>query len=72
MTAIDYLIVLVYFLIVIGLGFWFQKKASKNIKAYFLGGNNMHWLWPWPCLAPWPPLTSRAPCGLCQSCLSWA
>ena len=44
MTSIDYIIIFVYFIIVIGLGFWFQKQASKNIKAYFLGGNNMHWL----------------------------
>ncbi len=44
MTAIDYAIIIVYFLLVIGLGFWYQKRASKNLKAYFLGGNNMHWL----------------------------
>jgi solute:Na+ symporter, SSS family len=44
MTAIDYVIIIVYFLVVIGLGFWYQKRASKNLKAYFLGGNSMHWL----------------------------
>jgi solute:Na+ symporter, SSS family len=44
MTSIDYAIIIVYFLVVIGLGFWYQKRASKNLKAYFLGGNSMHWL----------------------------
>jgi SSS family solute:Na+ symporter len=44
MTRIDYAIIIVYFLVVIGLGFWYQKRASKSLKAYFLGGNSMHWL----------------------------
>jgi SSS family solute:Na+ symporter len=44
MSSLDYAIIGGYFAIVIGLGFWYQKKASQNIKAYFLGGNSMHWL----------------------------
>ena len=44
MSPLDYTIIGVYFVIVIGLGFWYQKRASRNIKAYFLGGNSMHWL----------------------------
>jgi Na+/proline symporter len=44
MSQWDYAIIGVYFAIVIGLGFWYQKRASQDIKAYFLGGNSMHWL----------------------------
>jgi SSS family solute:Na+ symporter len=44
MDLIDYTIVLLYFSVVIGLGFWYQKRASKNLGAYFLGGKSIHWL----------------------------
>jgi Na+/proline symporter len=44
MSFVDYGIILIYFAVVIGLGFWYQKRASKNLGAYFLGGKNMHWL----------------------------
>jgi Na+/proline symporter len=44
MNPVDYGIILLYFAIVIGLGFWYQKRASKNLGAYFLGGKNLHWL----------------------------
>lgn len=44
MTAIDYLIILAYFAIVIGYGFWYQKRASRDLNSYFLAGKRMHWL----------------------------
>jgi solute:Na+ symporter, SSS family len=44
MHSIDYSIILLYFLIVILFGFWYQKRASKNLESYFLGGKNIHWL----------------------------
>ncbi len=44
MSPIDYLIILLYFAVVIGLGFWYQKRASENLRAYFLGGKGIHWL----------------------------
>jgi SSS family solute:Na+ symporter len=44
MVSIDYAIITVYFLIVIGLGFWYQKRASKNLDSYFMAGKNIHWL----------------------------
>ena len=44
MVSIDYAIIVVYFLIVIGLGFWYQKRASRNLDTYFMGGKNIHWL----------------------------
>jgi len=44
MSFVDYGIILIYFAVVIGLGFWYQKRASKSLGAYFLGGKNIHWL----------------------------
>jgi solute:Na+ symporter, SSS family len=44
MSPVDYVIVLLYFAVVIGLGFWYQKRASKSLHAYFLGGKRLHWL----------------------------
>jgi SSS family solute:Na+ symporter len=44
MSLIDYMIILLYFALVIGLGFWYQKRASENLGAYFLGGKGLHWL----------------------------
>ena len=44
MSPIDYGIVVLYFVVVIGLGFWYQKRASKGLESYFLGGRSMHWL----------------------------
>jgi Na+/proline symporter len=44
MTTIDYGIILLYFIVVISLGLWYLKKASKNLNSYFLAGKNIHWL----------------------------
>ena len=44
MRLIDYGIIVLYFSVVIGLGFWYQKRASKSLGAYFLGGKSIHWL----------------------------
>jgi len=44
LLAVDYLIVTIYFAVVLGLGFWYKKRASKDLEAYFLGGKRMHWL----------------------------
>lgn len=44
MEFIDYVVIAMYFALVIALGFWYQKRASKNLDAYFLGGKRMHWL----------------------------
>ena len=44
MGSIDYGIIVLYFTIVIGLGWWYKKRASRNLEAYFLGDKNMHWL----------------------------
>ena len=44
MHPIDYTIIVLYFALVIGIGVWFQRAASKNLDSYFLGGKSMHWL----------------------------
>ena len=44
MTFIDYAVIAAYFAVVICLGFWYQKRASRSLEAYFLGGKRMHWL----------------------------
>ena len=44
MSSVDYAIVVLYFAAVIGLGFWYRKRASENLRAYFLGGKRLPWL----------------------------
>jgi Na+/proline symporter len=43
LKTIDIAILLAYILLTIGIGFWISKRASRNIKSYFLGGNEIHW-----------------------------
>ena len=40
---IDWIIVLAYILITLLVGFWFKKKAGKNLSSYFLGSKNLTW-----------------------------
>ena len=44
MGYIDIAIIVFYFVVVMGLGFWYQRRASKNLESYFLGGRKLHWL----------------------------
>ena len=44
MSPVDYGIIVFYFAVVIGLGFWYKKRASRHLESYFLGDKNMHWL----------------------------
>ena len=37
-SNIDFLIILLYFLIMLGLAFWFKKFASGGMENFFLGG----------------------------------
>jgi len=43
LNDIDTIIIAVYFLLTIVMGFYFTKRASKNIDSYFLGGRKMPW-----------------------------
>ncbi len=40
---IDYMIVCLYLVFALGVGFVFSKKASKGSEAYFLGGRSLPW-----------------------------
>lgn len=40
---IDLAILLAYATTTIGLGFWISRRASKNLRSYFLGGNSIPW-----------------------------
>ncbi len=41
--AIDIAIILAYLLLSVLIGYWVSHRASKDMKAYFLGGNTMPW-----------------------------
>lgn len=43
MASLDWFIVIGYLLFALGIGFYFSKRASKNIQEYFLTGRNMSW-----------------------------
>jgi len=43
MEIIDITIIAVYVLLTLFVGIWVSKKASKGLKSYFLGGNNIKW-----------------------------
>ncbi|MBO9727284.1 MAG: Na+:solute symporter [Chitinophaga sp.] len=45
LATIDIVIIFLYLAVIVGLGFWISKKASKNIQSYFLGDNNIKWYW---------------------------
>ena len=44
MSIIDIAIIVAYFLVMIVMGFWYQKKASQSLESYFLSRRSMHWL----------------------------
>ncbi len=44
MNWLDYTIIALYFALVVGAGFWFLRRASQNLNAYFLGNNRLSWV----------------------------
>ena len=44
MQFIDWLIVTVFFLTVVGAGFMFSRKSAESSKSYFLGAENKWWM----------------------------
>jgi Na+/proline symporter len=40
---IDLGIIILYLISTVFIGYWVSKKASQNIKSYFLGGNKLPW-----------------------------
>ncbi|MBN1997232.1 sodium:solute symporter [candidate division KSB1 bacterium] len=43
MNLIDYLIIVIYLFSLVFCGFYFRKRAGKNINDYFLGGRKIPW-----------------------------
>ena len=43
LSTLDYIIISVYFLCLVGLGLYLKKKASSGMEAYFLGGRQLPW-----------------------------
>lgn len=43
MSTIDFTIVIVYLVAMVGIGIYFQKKASAGIDSYFLGQRGLPW-----------------------------
>ncbi len=43
LSTFDLGIVLLYLIGTLGMGFWFSKKASKNVESYFAGENTIKW-----------------------------
>ena len=43
MHLIDLIIIVVYFLLMIGVGWWVAKKAAKDSESYFLAGKSLPW-----------------------------
>jgi SSS family solute:Na+ symporter len=43
LSALDIGILLTYMALVLGMGFWYARLASKDLSSYFLGGNKLKW-----------------------------
>jgi Na+/proline symporter len=43
LNTLDYSIIVVYFTILIGIGFYLKKRASASLEDYFLGGRQIPW-----------------------------
>jgi Na+/proline symporter len=40
---IDLIIIFIYLIATVAIGFWISKRASKNLDSYFLGGKTLPW-----------------------------
>ncbi|WP_428819998.1 sodium:solute symporter family protein [Microbulbifer sp. MCCC 1A16149] len=43
LAPIDLMVIGLYLLATLFIGFWVSRRASKNIQSYFLGGNKLPW-----------------------------
>ena len=43
LAAIDLIIIFLYLVATVAIGFWLSKRASKNMGTYFLAGNDLPW-----------------------------
>ena len=44
LNLVDAAVIVLYFILVLGAGVWFQRRAARGLDAYFLGGKNIPWL----------------------------
>ena len=43
MSTFDWLFIVLYFVFSAGIGFYYSKRAGKNVNEYFLSGRNLPW-----------------------------
>lgn len=43
MLQIDYYIIILYFVVILGIGLYTSRRAQKSVEGYFLGGNKLPW-----------------------------
>ncbi len=43
LTVLDWVVIATYFLITIGIGLWFSRKASESMADYFVSGRSLPW-----------------------------
>ncbi|GAB5406202.1 MAG: Na+:solute symporter [Aureliella sp.] len=43
LTALDWVVIATYFVITIGIGLWFSRKASESMADYFVSGRSLPW-----------------------------
>lgn len=43
LTILDYSIIVLYFIVMVGIGFWYRSRAGKNIAEYFISGRSLPW-----------------------------
>lgn len=43
LSKIDLSVILIYFILVLVIGFWYRKKSSKSLESYFLGNKTIPW-----------------------------
>ncbi len=45
LTALDLLVIVSYFVLVIGIGFTMRNRAASGVDSYFLAGRSLAWWW---------------------------
>ena len=43
LTTIDYVVIAAYFIVTVGIGFWYRSRASQGVAEYFVSGRNLPW-----------------------------
>lgn len=43
LNTFDYSVILLYLLLLLGMGFWLKKRASNSLEDYLIGGRTIPW-----------------------------